>query len=42
MRGGGHVANNAAETVEEWRRAAHNVTFGEHHSVTDGVAVVQD
>lgn len=40
--GGGHVAQDAAETVEEWRRAADDVVRCEEHARADGVAVVED
>lgn len=38
----GHVAQDAAEAVEEWRRAADDVLRGETHPVPDLGAVVED
>ena len=40
--GGGHVAEDATEAVEEWRGAADDVVGGEEHTVADAVAVVED
>ena len=40
--GGGHVAEYAAEAVEEGRGTADDVVFCEEHPVADAFAVVQD
>ena len=42
MRCGGHVAKNASEAVEQWRRAADNVMFCQEHTVADAITVVKD